>query len=193
MSTKIYSKEVTFESLRGGEKTKTINFVMTKANIMDNREVFEEFKDYQTEIESYAKQHGESAFLAPEQALRILDLGLHVIKVAYADVDLDNDIVDKSEYTVNRFLNSLAYEALLTEISEKPEVLLEIMNGIVSIMPVTDEQRKTLSPLQQEYINKTKLQNGDNHGQESVKTLTPEEVEILELRKKLEVLEGGLK
>ena len=190
METKIYSREVTYTGLRGGEKTKVLNFVMTKANILENRAVFDEFKEYQGEIDAYAKKHGDEGYLSPEQALRILDLGLHVIKVAYAEVDLEDDVIDKSEYVVNRFLNSLAYEALLTEISEKPEVLIEIMNGIIAVIPVDDEQRKELTELQQQYVNKTKIQNGDNSGQDVGITLSPEEVEANELRARLAVLEG---
>ena len=191
METKIYSREVTYTGLRGGEKTKVLNFVMTKANILENRAVFDEFKEYQGEIDAYAKKHGDEGNLSPEQALRILDLGLHVIKVAYAEVDLEDDVIDKSERTVNRFLNSLAYEALLTEISEKPEVLIEIMNGIIAVIPVDDEQRKELTELQQQYVNKTKIQNDNNLGQDVGVSLTAEEAEANELRARLAVLEGG--
>lgn len=191
METKIYSREVTYTGLRGGEKTKVLNFVMTKANILENRAVFDEFKEYQSEIDAYAKKHGKDGYLQPEQALRILELGLHVIKVAYAEVDLEEDVIDKSEYVVNRFLNSLAYEALLTEISEKPEVLIEIMNGIIAVIPVDEEQRQELSELQKQYIEKTKVQNGDNSGQDVGVSLTAEEAEAQQLRARLAVLEGG--
>ena len=191
METKIYSREVTYTGLRGGEKTKVLNFVMTKANILENRAVFDEFKEYQGEINAYAKKHGTDGYLSPEQALRILELGLHVIKVAYAEVDLEDDVIDKSEYVVNRFLNSLAYETLLTEISEKPEVLIEIMNGITAVIPVDDEQRKELTELQQKYVNKTKIQNDNNLGQDVGVSLTAEEAEANKLRARLAVLEGG--
>ena len=65
------------------------------------------------------------------------------------------------------------------------------MNGIIAVIPVDEDQRKELSELQKQYIEKTKVQNGDNSGQDVGVSLSPEEVEAQQLRARLAVLEGG--
>lgn len=178
----IYSKDVTYTSIKGVKKTKTLHFVMTKANILENRVMFESFKDFQKEAMLLQEQGVE--FLNEEAAMRVLELGLEVIKVGYAEIDFEDDIIDKSKKVVNRFLNSLAYEALLNEITTNPQVLIDIMNGVSGTIDKPAKQTE----LQKKYADRTTVQNDNNSGQTEE---AENQLKIHELRKQLELLEGG--
>lgn len=185
---KTYKHNVEWVGFDGRKKAKGIDFIITKTSIVENYEHYERFENFRNELlETYKNLDNN---LSSKDALALLDIGLLVIKLAYADIDFENDIVDKSEEAVKRFQSSLAYEALMTQILDDPPVLLEIMNRIGELIPADEATRTEIDRLRQEYIEKTTIQNGDKHGQDAV-VETAEEKRIRQLREELQVLEGG--
>lgn len=184
---KVYKHPVEWVGFDGRKKKKDLTFMITKTSIIENFEDYQSFTDFKDQL--FEMHESGTEFLNSKDALMLLDVGLLVIKLAYAEIDFENDIVDKTDVTVQRFQSSLAYEALMTQILDDPPVLLEIMNNIAELIPQDEETKKEISKLQQEYIERTKIQNGNNVGQTVVET--DEEKRIRELKEELNVLQGG--
>lgn len=189
MELKRYEHPVQYTGFNGKVKKRMLQFIITKTSIVENFEDFQSFENYKNKIDEM--QSSGEEFLGSEDALMMLDIGLLVIKLAYAEVDFENDIVNKSEKTVERFQQSLAYEALMTQILDNPPLILDLIKEITNLIPQDAETQAKISELQAEYIQRTNGQNGNNRGQDTPVTLTPEEIRIANLEKELRVLKGG--
>lgn len=181
----MFTKTVSYKGLNGQQKSKDLNFIIQRSDVLRNEATFNEFE----KVKDMLFGLDTKVALSQKDSMRLMRTVLDIIKLGYAEVDFDNDVIDKSEEVTKRFENSLAYEALLAEIVERPELAIELVEGIANSMNLSEKEQSHADKLKAEFISKTTRQNGNNLGQSVVDE--PKSDEIIELEKRLAELKGG--
>ena len=202
-----YTKTVKYQGFNNQMKERVLQFILTRKDALDNPELFEKYENQVLILQQIASQDGT---LTSQQALELIEIVLSMIKLSYAEIDLENDVIDKSEETKNRFINSLAYEALLSEITDRPEVALEIVEGIGTTLNLNETEKSKQEELREQFVERTTRQNDDKSGLTLVEAVADHErradegtqkvmdrhyygstdEEVMDLRRRLAELEG---
>lgn len=182
----MYTKTVKYKGLNGSMKEKVLHFVIQRSDVLNNEDSFNEFE----KIKDMLMNLDPKSNLDQKQSMQLMRTVLDIIKLGYAEVDFENDVVDKSDTVRQRFEQSLAYEALLQEIVERPELAIELVEGISGSITLSETEQTAADKLKAEFVTKTTRQNEDNQGQIDEKE-EPKTAEIIELEKRLAELKGG--
>lgn len=158
----LYTRTVHYKGLNGTDKSRVLNFILQRKDVLENMEVFDKSEEHMLNLQSAVQN--SNGVITRDQSFELLQTIFKIIKISFAEVDYENDEIDKSENTVNRFLNSLAYEALIKEITDDPIIAFELIEGIGGTIDMNDAEKSKMDELRAKYISKTTRQNDDNPG-----------------------------
>lgn len=181
---KIYKREINYTGLNGNKKSRTVDFVITQAtllNILGKVGVSTTHPEAIEETIVTIIQNGDT--------LGLLNIIKELVVRSYAEIDYDEDVIDQSDAVQSKFENSLAFMALMDEFVKNPKSMEEFLTGLTDTIELTDEQKSEQDKLKERFIAKTKASIPNLE----VVTNEPdtEADKIAELERQIELLKGG--
>ncbi len=177
---KLYTYEQSYTGLDGASKKKTLVFALERIGLIELKQKY----DVDGKFDEKIRQLEEK-----QDMFTLLMMLKEILLTSYCEVDYENDLVDRTPATMDKFHKSVALAQLVEDMVRVDGVMGTVIEGIYSTVDFSEEEAAAIEADQKDlkarYLSKvTKSQN------ESKK---PDTAEVVELRKRLAAIEGGQK
>lgn len=157
----VYQHTINYTGLNGTPKTRVACFVINKQDALANMDLL---RDYEGIMARITKDVDAGIEVTEKDGISIMKALMNIIELGYAEVDFDNDIIDKSPEALHRFKMSVAWSQLFDDITEDQTIALDLVNGIASTINLSDEDQDKADKLKEEYARRITRQNDNKTG-----------------------------
>lgn len=117
-------KEVKYTDFDGNPQSETLHFHITKADLLDNLDIRDEFDEF------LKVSQGKERDLTEDEVRLLISIVRRVVKIAYGVRSADGKQFRKSEELWEDFRYSAAHDDFLFSLFDNPESAIEFLNGV---------------------------------------------------------------